>query len=183
MAPKNKKSKFVWRNSKAKAMLRDDFVTGELPLGDNEMTAAEIFGSRPEYSTTEWKLFPDRMRGLRKATRERMKEADEDATALEHDLLIYPPSEFEIEGNYKWHGSMAEALLKEDIEEIVADDRQADPEVTPSYLWFERIEYQLFEPEKFANHFYQAFKRVKFDNFVNEQKEQRKKKMQKEDDK
>jgi hypothetical protein len=165
-------AKLNWKKSKAKALLRNDFVTGELPLNADELTAEQIFETRAEYSATEWRLFPERLIAIRKATAERMEEAKDDEAAFAHDRLMYPEVEFEIDGSYKWHGSEAEELIKEDVQKIIEEGRKNDPNVTPTNLWLERIEYQLFHPDKFANHFYQAFKRVKFDNFVELKKQQ-----------
>jgi hypothetical protein len=178
MAPKKKK--MVWRNSKAKVLLRKDFVEGELPLNDYEMTPKEVFESRPEYSATEWSKFPDRLRGLRRATVFRIEEAEDDEAALAHDRVLYPVSEFELDGNYKWHGSEAESFLKEDAAHIVSEGQRNDPGVTPLNLWLTRLEYQVFHPDKFSNHFYQAFKRFKFDTFVQQMKQEREKKQQEE---
>ena len=180
MAKKTKK--FVWKNSKAKALLKEDFVEGLLPLEEEDMTPQEVFMSRPEYSTTDWKLFPARMRGLRTAVKSRLKDAADDAADLAHDRLLYPESEFEIEGNYKWHGSAAETLLKEDANQIVQDGKRNHIDVKPLKLWSTRIECQIFHPYKFANHFYQAFKRIKFDNFVEGEKEKLRNKLEKEAD-
>jgi hypothetical protein len=168
--PTTKKKKFVWRNSKAKALLKIDMVSGEIPLENEEMPAEEVFQRRPEYSATEWKLFPSRLRGLRKAVGFRIQEARDDAAALAHDRQLYPVSELDSRGEYKWHGSEAESYLKLDIELIVRDGLRHDPYVTPLNLWLSRLEYQIFHPDKFANHFYQAFKKVKFTNFVEKMK-------------
>ena len=178
MAPKKKK--MVWRNSKAKVLLWKDFVEGELPLNDWDMTPKEVFESRPEYSATEWSKFPARLRGLRKATIFRIEENEDDEAALAHDRVLYPVSEFELDGSYKWHGSEAESFLNEDAAQIVREGQRHDPDVTPLHLWLSRLEYQLFHPDKFSNHFYQAFKRFKFDNFVQQMKEERGKKLQEE---
>jgi hypothetical protein len=180
MAKKTKK--FVWKNSKAKALLKEDFVKGLLPLEEEDMTPEQVFLSRPEYSSTDWKLFPARMRGLRTSVKSSLKDSADDAADLAHDRLLYPESEFEIDGSYKWHGSAAETLLKEDANQIVQDGRRKHIDVKPLKLWLTRIEYKRFHPDKFANHFYQAFKRIKFDNFVEGEKEKQRKKLESEDD-
>jgi hypothetical protein len=120
------------------------------------------------------------LRGLRRATTLRIEEAKDDEAALAHDRLLYPVSEFELDGNYKWHGSEAESFLKEDAAQIVREGQRNDPGVTPLNLWLSRLEYQLFHPDKFSNHFYQAFKRFKFDTFVNQMKQEQEKQQQEE---
>jgi hypothetical protein len=45
--PTTKKKKFVWRNSKAKALLKNDMVSGEIPVDNEDMPAGEVFQRRP----------------------------------------------------------------------------------------------------------------------------------------
>ena len=130
-----------WRSSKAKKLLFDDIVNGDVI---DSMAPAEVFMMRPEYSLYKYSSFVSNLRNLRASIKRLKKCADRDQRALYHDFSLTPS--IIIRTKPRWAGSLAHSLLKVDI------DSGASTRMTSNELWLSRTEYQEFPILCFKRH-------------------------------
>ena len=137
--PKKKDPK--WRSSRAKELLLEDIKNN---IVSNGIEAEIVFGMRLEYQEFEFKNFKINLRNLLDFAEKSRDRADDDREAVEHDMMLAAFRQAE------WHGSDAERLLSEDVENHMLD------EGAPRIFWLSRPEYQQYPLEKFRKHLYQA---------------------------
>jgi hypothetical protein len=103
---------------------------------------------RPEYEPYR-KNFGTNLRSLQKTIRENQAKADSDSAALAHDRHLFPPSANTSLGYPRWDGSVAQRLLREDVEAGLTRRYE------PKELYQMQPEYQAFPLVVFRDHIYQ----------------------------
>ena len=83
-----------WKNSKARTLLYRDLLDDKISLSGREMNTRTVFLQRIEFVDSGWEDFSKRLKDLRKQVK---KEKEDDGS------------------NYKWSGSEAKRLLKNDL--------------------------------------------------------------------
>jgi hypothetical protein len=152
-----------WKKSAAKAMLYKDILEGRLPLmrqnGDPtyETILATSYAHLPAFQEGNHGdpgKFGSRLRSLRKQIASKHDRATVDSNALANDRLLFPevPEDDGGWGYQRWGGSVAQALLKADV------DAGLHKQMLPADLFNTRPEYQQYPPKVFRNHIYQEVK-------------------------
>ena len=136
-----------WRNSKAKALLREDIITGFVKTKDS---AEAVYAMRPEFQDFKLKNFTTNLKSLQLAIAKDHKRMQIDCEYYGHDRALLkelrkndPPIEND------WFHSEARQLLKQDI------DEGKHTRMKPSILYLEHPEYQDFAPDVFRKHIHQ----------------------------
>jgi hypothetical protein len=86
-----------------------------------------------------------------------MQRASIDSAALAHDRAIYPKNAVDQCNRPRWEGSMAQQLLRIDVEE----NRQQENKKKLGDLYLSREEYRIFSPKVIGGHVRQEVKRQK----------------------
>jgi len=147
----NPKVKMVkWGKSKAKEMLADDIIKGEvLPA----MAAKDAYEMREEYKSFKYENFRTNLKNLREVIAKDFARMQQDSVDYVHDRelvkdlrnnnpLLRPPCP-------NWHQSAARQLLK--------DDMTTGKHLTmkPMQLHATKQEHRMFPLDVFRNHIYQ----------------------------
>ena len=147
-----------WRNSKAKELLKEDFMSGVIPLeNDGTMDYKTIFEQRPEYAEYGYTNFPARVRAMREQLIAAFGRAQDDVEALETFIKNNPKSTHTHKGYPEWEGSEAQRLLNIDI-----DNNDHKPKGGPKVLHASKAQYRLFPLKVFREHIYQELDTRKF---------------------
>ncbi|CAB9527363.1 unknown protein [Seminavis robusta] len=167
----------TWTKSKAKDTLYDMIVTGKVPSKE-EITPKELFEQYLKH-LPEYKYFQDytalgfasKLGYLRDKAAERQDRSRDDAKALEHDRLIYPPRTEDTKGRPIWEGSPAQEQLRKDIKA----GKQKD--LFPRHLYeSQQVYYENYDLDFFRNKIYQVEKAMKRVAWVKATDEKKKKK-------
>jgi hypothetical protein len=142
-AAKKKTKQTPWRHSEAKMLLYKDIIDGEVT---DDIEAELVYGMREEYQAYEFKNFKTNLKNLRCTINTHQSKADEDMNALFHDMHLLPKKE----NTSVWHGSEAEKLLKQDI------DEERNKGISTRDFWLTREEYKEFPSKKFIKHVHQG---------------------------
>jgi hypothetical protein len=152
-----KSGKPKWQGSIGKKQLIDDLRNGVIPITGGDIET--IYAMRLEFGgddREQFKRFPYRLRSARKQVEEVFQLAASATASLHHDRQLYPKQEFNNQNMPRWQGSLAEALLKIDLE------NGKHLEMKPSELYITQGEYKKFSLHIFRGHIYQEEKRKKF---------------------
>lgn len=163
-----------WRNSKARDYLYGLLKDKRIP-GRHDIKPKQVFEeyciSRPEFKHfQDYKAlgFASKLMYLRNKLDERTGRAQEDAEALAHDRLIFPPHTEDTKGRPVWAGSRSQELLRKDIAEGKHNVMK------PKDLYETREDYyELFDPDFFRNKIYQEVKAAKRVVWVTEKAEKK----------
>jgi hypothetical protein len=117
MPKKKQNEEDPWKNSKAKKLLTQDLISGEIPLDSDDMQPMIVYHQRPEFIDFEYTRFRDRLRELRNQIIEKTARAASDSAAHARDRQIYPKPTHNHRGEPRWEGSEAERLLRVDMDE------------------------------------------------------------------
>ena len=93
-----------------------------------------------------------------------MTRAALESEALAHDRGLFPRQTENHRGEPVFDLSAAKLLLRADVEE------GKHLQMTPSQLQLYRVEYEPFDPRKFAHRIYQEVRRKKFINYLNQRR-------------
>jgi hypothetical protein len=166
-----------WGKSKARDYLYGLIVRGELPDRDS-IKPKQVFETyckhRPEFKHfQDYKgiKFATKLLYLRKRAAERDNRSQEDAAALAHDRLIFPPQTEDTKGRPIWAGSNAQTLLRDDIK--IGKHKT----MKPKDLYESRDEYhEDFNQDFFREKIYQEVKALKREVWVKAKSEKAKQK-------
>jgi len=113
LPPPNGKKPPAWRSSPAKQMLKDGIISALYPT-----TIADevVYGSSLEFRQYKWENFKTNIKNLRAAIDHEFARAVTDATKLAADKQHRTPVARTASGYPIWAGSVAEKLLKEDVD-------------------------------------------------------------------
>ena len=128
----------------AKALFAKDYKAGNITDSMNLKNVHE--NTREEYKAVEWERFNSNAKRLIKRIKKDKARADVDNAGCQHDMSLYTFAQFIPK---EWHGSTAEALLKQDVKGGL------HKHFKPKELWKQRPEYQQFNLNIFRNHIYQ----------------------------
>jgi hypothetical protein len=133
----------AWGKSEAKKTLLNDILKGIVKRGD---PPAEVWASREIFKQYDISRFGPNFRRLVDWVDNARSRATADAAAVANDRDLHPASEISSRGYPRWNGSVAERLLKEDID----NDKLAD--MKPAELRESREEYLAFPLDVFRKH-------------------------------
>jgi len=151
----------AWRNSPAKAVLRDGIIDKVyLP----EMGPEVVYASNEIFWQYKFANFKTNLTNLRLALARDIGRANSDAEYLAADLLNHPPIAVAAQvlagqGYPIWAGSEAEHCLKEDV------DQGRHLMAAPKELYESRDEYQEWPLDVFRDHIYQELRRRKTQSY------------------
>lgn len=117
---KTKKKADGWNFSKGQALLREDVVSGRIPMTMPwEAVYATFF--RPEYLVGEdaedaKRLFEGRLQSARNRHTSHQSRADEEERLMLADRQRHPPPAFDFRGEPRWDGSQAQKIVKQDVD-------------------------------------------------------------------
>jgi hypothetical protein len=151
-----------WKKSKARDYLYGLLARGELP-DRHVIKPKQVFDDyckdRPEFKYFQnYKeiKFASKLLYLRKMVEARTDRSKEDAAALAHDRLIFPPPDEDIKGRPMWAGSRAQKLLIGDIK------NGKHKTMKPRLLYEFREEYhEDYDQDFFREKIYQEVKALK----------------------
>jgi hypothetical protein len=134
-----------WRNCRAKKQLIQDLESGFIPLLPSEMSANEAQQLRDLYLEVEGKKFKRNLESLRKSVRESKGRALMDSAGLSRDRLHRSTHPVSARDGTRWHGSEAQLLLRQDMQQGRHFNRKE--------LWESRPEYNKhFSLRSFRDH-------------------------------
>jgi hypothetical protein len=169
-----------WKKSKARDYVCGLLVRGELP-DRNTIKPRQVFDNyckdRPEFkhfqNYKELK-FASKLLYLRNMVEVRTDRSKEDAAALAHDRLIFPPPTEDLKGRPLWAGSRARMLLIDDIKS------GKHKTMKPKLLYESQVEYyDNYDQDFFREKIYQEVKALKRAAWVKAKSEKAKKKKKK----
>jgi hypothetical protein len=144
----------------------DDLQAGFLPLYERELSAEEawekMYKDEPEFVSVTFNMFKERLKDHCKQVIKLQKRAAFELEAFLHDRTLHPRSEQDRNGNKLFDVSETKYLLRMDIE----DGKHLT--MTPSQLQYTREEYMAYPLKKFKEKIYQAVKREKYINYLND---------------
>jgi hypothetical protein len=151
-----------WKKSKARDYLYGLLARGELP-DRHAIKPKQVFDDyckdRPEFKYFQnYKeiKFASKLLYLRKMVEARTDRSKEDAAALAHDRLIFPPPTEDIKGRPIWAGSRAQKHLIDDIK------NGKHKTMKPRLLYELREEYyENYDQDFFREKIYQEVKALK----------------------
>ena len=110
----NKEPQISWEKSKAKKILYNDIINGNVPLeskfedNTSTMKLQDIYLMRPEYAQYDYKKFSSRLSSLRKTISANQERAEDDQDAFELFVQNNPISYYSHKGYIQWQGSDAQ---------------------------------------------------------------------------
>jgi hypothetical protein len=147
---KEKKKTNAWQI--AKPILHKYYVTGKIT---DDMSMDQIH-AMDEFKQVDKGRLKDNFNRLKKRIKKDQGRADDDLAGYLNDMTIHTLAK-DIEG--EWHGSKAEKLLREDVENLLHETMR------PKYLRLSREEYEQFDLDTFRGHIYQETRRRKESNY------------------
>ena len=115
-------------------------------MDSSEMPPRDVYLYRPEFTAFPYDNFRTNLNNLRKAIAKLQDSALWDSQALARDRKLFPRPDKNFRGEPQWHGSDAEALLKQDV----TDGKQKT--MKPKDLYKSRNEYQVYPLHIFRGH-------------------------------
>jgi hypothetical protein len=156
-----------WTYHPVRQLLVEKLISGEIPIDGKKLGPVHVWNKYCDMDIFEGmvynKLFVRRLYDLRRQLKRERKRADADQRAFDVHRKNHPRPALNSRGQPQWHGSEAERLLKEDLDNGVFDDQ------TPHWLHQLRPEYQEFELDVFRGHIHQTIKTTKFLHTLKEQ--------------
>ncbi|CAB9521120.1 hypothetical protein SEMRO_1166_G248240.1 [Seminavis robusta] len=140
---KKKEISLTWNeNHPARILLYKEIAEGRIPLNEQEMGPAEVWCTY--HNTLEFQMdgmefngnFATRLSSLRAIVKRDQGRAASDRKALEKAMKNHPVPELNHRGEPQWNGSLAQALLQQDMVEGKHET------IRPSELWETRPEYK-----------------------------------------
>jgi hypothetical protein len=140
-----------WRTSKAKDLVAQDIIDGNIPL-EGDINPEEIFqrlyADNPLFSNFPFDKtrYKDRIERLRNAIGRLQHWAAFDSEKVLEDIAKHTPHNKNIRGELRWDGSEAQQLLKQDVEQ------GRHLQLKPRELRETREEYKVFGLRVFQKH-------------------------------
>ena len=145
-----------WSKSAARMLLQRDLERGIVSLNTRIMRPKVVYDMRPEYQVIDYTKFVERLRAMRKQLAASKGRALSDSDAFAHDRAMYPEPTHNHKGEPRWEGSIAQALLKDEIYMVL------ELGVKPQQLYLSRSEYQQYGLKAFRDKIYQMDRTRKF---------------------
>jgi hypothetical protein len=123
------KKKLMWKNSKAKRILKKGLVDGSIPLQNEEMSAQGVYMQHVEFTEFSFDNFQSNLRALRKKIIENKRMSHEELAAYNDDRVHYLKNTHNHRGEPRWEGSEAVHALKDEI------DQGRHLQLKPEELW------------------------------------------------
>jgi hypothetical protein len=149
-----RKKEVKWFSSKAKSMLRDDILAGNV---HDKMCPNRVYQSRAEFQKFPFDRFKPNLKSLLDKIKLERKRMGEDVKAYGHDMALLVKNLKEDQADnptavvtMPWHMSEAKKLLQQDI----ADGRHTA--MKPKELYNSREEYKVYALKTFRDHIYQV---------------------------
>ena len=154
-----------WRNHPARALLKEGFTSGTIPLNYSKTIKPRgvynIFQNHEAFKGMPYDGdFTRRLRSLREQMQERADRVIEDKAAFDVFRKNHPKMTHNAKGEPRWEGSDAELYLKEDI------DANRHIGLKPKAVQALRPEYGLFSLKKFRGHINQEQRLRKLQNYL-----------------
>jgi len=111
--------------------------------------------------------FPERLAAVIEEVERDMDRAAEEKAALLKDRSKYPINATNHRGEPRWEGSVAQELLRKDI------DEGKNEQMRPRDLWLSRPEYQEYDKEVFRKHIHQEVSSRKYNQFCADRSEKK----------
>ena len=163
-----KKKKKKWADSRARLRILDDLDDNSLPLYKKELSAEDtwnlVYKDLPEFSEVEFERFRDRLRDHRRQVIKRKNKCSMELEAYLHDRNLYPRQEIDRDGCTVFDISAAKKLLEQDVKE------KKHLSMSRAALQASREEYMEYPAHKFKERIYQAVKREKFINYLEDKR-------------
>lgn len=157
-----------WKSSRAKKTLREALEDGRIPLDPERMGPHEVYKKFSDFQEIDFDRFRTNLNRMRQTMSEKKNRATTEAEMLRKDRETYP-KQMVVNGKPRWEGSVAEQQLKADIDA----GKTLNP---PATFRASNEAYQVFPSATFRNHIYQAKQKVKWNNYLDSEKEKKKKK-------
>lgn len=160
-----------WRNSEAKCIVIEDLISGALPVDKKECSeqlAWEVYKDNDAFADVPFVQFQLRLRNHRAQVKKGLARSKHEEDCLMHDRGLFPRQERDARGALVFDLHPARDLLREDV----AAKKHIG--IEPRHLWKTRPEYQEFDLATFRNRIYQEIRRVKFINYLNLKREDKK---------
>ena len=162
-----------WQHSAAKKYLYKLIVDGTIPSTMKPMQVFELYcKDRNEFENfQDYSNFGDRLRRLRQKVKRRSDRAELDVACLAHDRDIFPAPTVDTKGNPMWQNSLAQELLREDLE------AGKHKEMKPRVLYETRAAYnEFYDLDFFRERIYQEIKAKKHKVYIKEKMKKKKSK-------
>ena len=145
-------------------LLFDEIVKGNIPLDEAEMGPAEVYCNYNrtfefELRGMEWgNTFVHRLKSLREIIARDRDRASDDLEALKISIRLHPVPLLNRKGKLQWNGSIAQRLLKQDIEAGL------NKSLTPSEMYETRcgIFKQYLDLKDFCDKIHQVVRTKKY---------------------
>lgn len=165
-----------WLNHPARKLLKDAFLNEEIPLDWNRQPKDiyDKFAHTEAFAGVRYdKTFQSRLRSLRNIVKVKAERKTMDQNAFNIFQKNFPVRQFNDVGVLKWHGSLAEMYLKQDMAAGLHLGKK------PQEFRATRAEYMLYSKTTFRKHIDQEKRLGKLHNFLEDMDEKKKKKTEK----
>lgn len=139
MAPRASNSNWVdWKKCRGRRILLKDLESGELPLDDDVVSAAEAwdhYSQLDEFVGVPQDQFTERLKGHRDQVRKQQSHIQLQLDALQNDRTLHPANLYDRRGNRVFYYTDAKKKLEEDV----ADEKHLQMSV--NQLFDSREEY------------------------------------------
>jgi hypothetical protein len=163
-----------WRDCASKHIIMDDLKCGILPVDADELSAEEawelVYQHLAEFvkDGVVFSQFKERLADHRKKIGDDTRRASRELAALTHDRLLCPRQMENHRGHPVFDLSPAKLLLRQDV----ADRKHLT--MTPTELrQFRIVEYGPFGKFEFRHRIYQAVRREKFINWMEQKRDEK----------
>ena len=177
MAPAAGRGYIPWPKSEARSIVLDDLQNGRLSLLEAEMPAQQAWERKyrhlPAFKYTSLEQFSARLSDHREQVIKQNQRVSLAVAAFERDRKIHPVRSRNDYGQVIFARTPAAALLDEDIK----NGRNVG--LTPAEFRMTRPEYQLFPPEQFRPRIYQAQRKKKWYNYLDQKRAENEAKVKK----
>ena len=161
---KKKKTPTVWEI--AKPILEEDYLKGRVT---DDMQPMYVHQLRDEYKAVKINNFRQNFKCMKDTIVHLKDRAEDEAELLQYDLGIYTLAS---KRNDRWHGSVGQRLLKEDIEQFL------HLKYKPKELYNTRDEYKMITLKQFRDHIHQETRsKVETNYWIVKRKKKEKKEM------
>lgn len=152
-----------WLIHPARKLLKDAFLNGEIPMDWNRKPKDiyDKFAHTDAFAGMNYdKAFQSRLRSLRSIVKLKVERVSTDLHAFKIFQKNFPVRKFNSVGILKWHGSLAEMYLKQDMAAGLHVGKK------PQEFRATRGEYMLYSKNAFRKHIDQEKRLWKLHNFL-----------------
>jgi hypothetical protein len=151
-----------WESHPVRKMLYEKLIQGSIPLESKKMGPLAVWNKYCDMDIFEGMEYNDtftrRLNDLRHQARHEMNRCEQDQKAFNIHRKNFEFSTQDAHGNPVWHGSDAEKLLEQDLN----DGLYPTFYKKPRELYISRSQYMEFTLDVFRGHIHQSIKTKKF---------------------